>query len=205
MKNLVSQLAMMVLILPTMVLAGETGSSFPPSPVAAGGNLVGGGLSFSSAGKNYYENADGDRTQEWTVQPGGGYFITNGLALGFHLEGRWFAQGDLRKFTYAMGPVLEYYWDTTGGEEAKGKILPYIGAGYLWGKSKEESPAGTLNFNSGMTTLIAGMAWMVSSQVATDISVNYQTGHFTEKEPFEGPTLNADRWTVLIGFKAFLH
>lgn len=195
---------LVALILPAVLLAGEPDKEIFPSPVAAGSHLVGGGFSFSSAGKSYYDNAAGDRTQEWTVQPGGGYFLTDGLALAFHLEGRWFTQGEVRNFSYAMGPVLEYYWDTTGGEEARGKILPYAGVGYLWGKSRDESPTGDIDYNSGMTTLAVGMAWMLSNEVATDISVNYRTGHFIQKDPEDGGSSSADRWTVLIGFKAFL-
>lgn len=190
--------------LPAPAAAGDPTPTGDRSPVARGGNIVSGSLSFSSAGDGYYENSEGERTQEWTVRPGGGHFIADGWALSFHLVGRWFTQGEVRNTDYAMGPVLEYYWDTSGDEAAKGKILPYGGLGYLWGQARNESPAGKTKFNSGLTTLTAGLAWMVSSQVATDISVNYLTGRFTQKVPEDGLAREADRWTLMIGFKAFI-
>lgn len=194
----------MMVFLPTMTRAAVSGDGANPSPVARGGNLVAGSFSFSSAGDGYYENPAGDRTQEWSVRPGGGYFVIDGLALNFHLEGSWFTQGETRVTTYQMGPVMEYYWDTTGGEDPRGKILPYAGLGYLWGQSRDESPAFNTKYNSGLTTMSVGLAWMVSSQVATDISINYRTGRFTQKIPEDGLGRQANRLTVMIGFKAFI-
>ncbi len=173
-------------------------------PVDRGGQLFGGSFSFSSAGDGYYERETGERTQEWTVAPGGGHFIADGLALGFHLEGRWFMQGEVRRTAYTMGPTLTYYHDTTGGDDPAGHVLPYLGVGYLWGQARDESPAGNSKHNSGETSLTAGMAWMLSSQVATDIALNFRTGRFTEKIPEDGLARASDRWTLFIGLKAFL-
>jgi len=197
-------LAGIALIAGPVSAAGNGNGETRKGPVARGNNLLGGSLSFSSAGNGYYQDQDGDRTQEWTVCPGGGYFVSDGLAFCFHLEGRWFSQGDVRRTSYAMGPVLEYYWDTTGGEESRGKILPYVGLGYLWGQDRDESAAGTAKYNSGLVTVSAGLAWLLSDQVATDIALNYRSGRFTEKIPEDGRALRADRFSIFLGIKVFL-
>lgn len=183
-----------------LALSAEPG----PSLVAKGGKFVAGSFSFSSAGDSYYQNEAGDRTQEWSVLPGGGRFVADGLALGFHLEGNWFTQGEVRRTAYAMGPVLEYYLDTIGGGDRVGRVLPYAGIGYLWGQARDESPAGRTKHNSGEVSLTAGMAWLLSDQVAADLSANYRNGRFTQKAPLDGVAYASDRWTLFFGFKAFL-
>jgi hypothetical protein len=199
----------LLLLVPVWLVSAAAATAAGPQegsagPVTRGTKIYAGSFSFSSAGEGFYENAAGDRTQEWTVRPGGAVFVADGLAMGFHLEGRWFTQGEIRRISYSMGPVLEYYWDTTGGDEPAGRVLPYLGGGYLWGQTRDESPAGNTKHNSGMVSLNAGLAWLLSDQVAADIAVNYRTGRFIEKVPRDGPESRADRWTLLIGFKAFV-
>ena len=169
-----------------------------------GSHLVGGSFTFSSAGDTYYENTDGDRTQEWIVRPIGGYFVVDNLAMDLHIEGRWFTQGDVLNTHYSMGPVMQYYFDVVGEDEPKGHAVPYLGLGYLWGLAREESPGSELKFKSGMWALSAGVSWMLSSVVAMDFEVNYQTGEFTEKIPVDGVSRDANRISLFLGVKAFL-
>ncbi len=196
-----------VVLLALLTLA--VGSAASAGPVDRGRTLFGGGFSFSSAGDGYYQNAQGDRTQEWTVRPGGGYFVADGLALNFHFEGQWFAQGDNRRTSYTMGPVVEYYWDTTGrpdaqGDPVRGHVLPYLGLGYLWGQDRLGSADIQTKHNSGLVHLALGMSWMVSDHVATDISLAYRFGRFTQKVPEDGLARQADRWILYVGIKAFV-
>ena len=169
-----------------------------------GTRLVGGSFTFSSAGNTYYENSDGDRTQEWIVRPGGGYFVADKLALDLHVEGRWFIQGDVRSSHYSMGPTLQYYFDTVGEDEPKGHAVPYLGLGYLWGLAREDRSDSEAKFNSGMWSMSAGITWMLSDLIGLDLEFNYQTGEFTEKIPVDGVARDANRISFFVGVKAFL-
>lgn len=193
-----------LVVMPATAAENLAGEGSQNSPVAEGRNMVMGSFSFSSAGGNYFEDEEDNRTQEWTVHPGGGHFISDGLLLGFHMEGRWFAQGDFTRVSYAVGPVLEYYWDNSEAGAVQGELLPYMGLGYLWGQDRDESPAGKTKYNSGQASLTAGLSWLLSNQVATDISINYRFGHYFEKVPEEGNGIKANRWGLMLGFKAFL-
>ena len=184
----------------TLAQAGENGAQF----LQKGNRLIGGSFTFSSAGNSYYENSDGDRTQEWVVRPGGGYFVVDNLALDLHVEGRWFIQGDVRSSHYAMGPVLQYYFDTVGEDEPKGHAVPYLGLGYLWGLAREDRPDSEEKFTSGMWSMSAGLTWMLSDLIGMDLEFNYQTGEFTEKIPVDGVARDANRISFFVGVKAFL-
>lgn len=172
--------------------------------LAKGTRLVGGSFSFSSAGNTYHQNSDGDRTQEWTLRPGGGYFVVDQLALDLHLEGTWFTQGDVLSSHYSLGPVLEYYFDVVGDDDPKGHAVPYLALGYLWGQAREEGSDYETKFNSGMWTMSAGLSWMLSDVVATDLELNYRVGEFTEKVPVDGVKRDSDRVSFFLGIKAFL-
>ncbi len=180
--------------------AGETRGHF----LGKGTRLVGGSFTFSSAGNTYFENGDGDRTQEWTLRPGGGYFVADNLALDLHVEGRWFIQGDVRSSHYSMGPTLQYYFNVVGDDDPQGRVIPYLGLGYLWGHAREDGAGSEEKFNSGMWSMSAGLSWMLSGVLAMDFEVNYQTGEFTEKVPVDGVARGADRVGFFIGVKAFL-
>ncbi len=169
-----------------------------------GSRVVGGGITFSSAGNTYYENSSGDRTQQWAVRPGGGFFIADNLAFALHMEGRWFVQGDIWSSHYSMGPALQYYFDVVGEDAPKGHAIPYLSLGYLWGQAREDTADFESKFNSGMWSMSAGLSWMLSDVVATDFEFNYQVGEFTEKIPVDGVSRDANRFSFFLGIKAFL-
>lgn len=195
-----SLLIIFLLCLASATQAEETSSHF----LARGTHLVGGSFTFSSAGDVYYENSGGDRTQEWIVRPGGGYFAADNLAIDLHIEGRWFIQGENRSSHYSMGPILQYYFDVVGDDDPKGYAIPYLGLGYLWGLAREDRIDSEAKFNSGMWTMSAGLSWMLSNTVALDLELNYQTGEFTEKIPVDGVSRDANRISFFVGIKAFL-
>lgn len=176
----------------------------PEQFLKQGSHLVGGSFTFSSAGDTYYENTDGDRTQEWIVRPSGGYFVVDNLALDLHIEGRWFTQGEVLNSHYSLGPVMQYYFDTVGEDEPKGHAIPYLSLGYLWGLAREDRADSELKFKSGMWSMSAGLSFMLSSVVAMDFEINYQTGEFTEKVPVDGISRDANRISLFLGVKAFL-
>ena len=169
-----------------------------------GSRLIGGSVSFTSAGNSYFENSAGDRTQQWALRPGGGLFVADQLAFSLHLDGRWFTQGENWSSHYSMGPVLQYYFDTVGQDDAKGHALPYLSLGYLWGQAREDGVGFETKFNSKMWSVSAGLSWMLSDVVATDLELNYQIGQFTEKIPVDRISQDADRISFFLGFKAFL-
>lgn len=169
-----------------------------------GARTIHGSFSFSSAGDGFFQNAEGDRTQEWTLTPGGGYFIASGVALTLAIEGSWFTLGEVTSSEYSMGPVLEYYFDTVGDDDPQGHTIPYLGAGYLWGTVKEETATSNTKYVSSLLTLTAGLAWMMSDHIATDIAINYRVGEYTEKYPLDGAEYAANRWSVFIGIKGFI-
>jgi|GEM_PF-3536248 len=183
----------------------DTGDRDTSGLLERGTHLVGGSLSFTSAGGDHFENEAGDRTEEWTLRPGGGTFVLRQVALSFHLEGQWFSQGDVRITRYAIGPTADFYFDTVGDEDPRGYALPYLGIGYLWGTSRDESASAEYRYNSGMFTATAGLTWLLTDHVATDFQVNYRSGRYTEKKPESSVNRNADRWSFFFGFKAFLY
>lgn len=171
----------------------------------AGSHMVTGGASFSSGGSIYYEDADKNRTQEWTFRPSGGVFVFDQVAFNFQIMGRWFIQGDIRQSEYAMGPAAEYYFNTVDeGDDPKGYLIPYLGLAYLWGKATDKGPDHEIKHNSGMMSYTAGFSWMLSNTVATDIAINFQDGRFTEKQPEHSVNRPATRWSIVWGVKAFL-
>ena len=200
MKSGTSFLFLILLVGTASAWAGEAPEGF----LKQGSHLVGGSFTFSSAGDTYFENSDGDRTQEWIVRPAGGYFALDNLAIDLHLEGRWFTQGELLNSHYSMGPVLQYYFDVVGEDEPKGHAIPYLGLGYLWGLAREDRSDSELKFKSGMWSLSGGVSWMLSSVMAMDFEINYQTGEFTEKTPVDGVSRDANRISLFLGVKAFL-
>lgn len=202
MKSVLLWLVLM-LFLPAAAAAAAPagdGSRFP----SRGTRLAGGSFSFSSAGDTHYENSAGDRTQEWSLRPGGGYFVADGWALDLHVEGRWFSQGPVWSSQYNLGPVLEYYFDVVGDDHPRGHAVPYLGLGYLWGHAREENPLGDRKFNSGLWSISGGLSWLLSDVVATDLEINYRRGVFTEKVPLDGLQRDADRISFFLGIKAFL-
>ena len=193
-------------LLPALTLLLLASAAAAGGPVSKGTEIFTGAISYSSAGRAYYEDADGKRTQEWVMTPGGGIFVIDGLAVELVLEGRWFSQGGLREDYWGWGPKVEYYLDTTGGDEPAGHALPYVGLAYLWGKTKLETPGSTdsTRFNSGMTSLSVGVSYLMTNHVAADLVVNYRIGTYSQKSPVDGVDYKADRWTVLLGIKAFI-
>ncbi len=196
-------LSVLVFFLMGLAANAQAGGK-PESFLKQGSHLVGGSFTFSSAGDTYYENAEGDRTQEWIVRPIGGYFVADNLAIDLHIEGRWFIQGEVLNSHYSMGPVMQYYFDVVGDDEPKGHAIPYLGLGYLWGLAREDRADSELKYKSGMWSMGAGVSWMLSSVVAMDFEFNYQTGEFTEKVPVDGVSRDANRISLFLGVKAFL-
>ncbi len=187
-----------------LVLSQAWAEDQPKSFLSRGTHLVGGSFTFSSAGDTYFENSDGDRTQEWIVRPGGGYFFADNLAFDLHIEGRWFIQGDVESSHYSMGPIMQYYFNTVGSDDPKGHAIPYLGLGYLWGLARQEAAGSEAKFSSGMWSMSAGLSWMLSNVVAVDLELNYLTGEFTEQVPVDGVARDANRISFFIGVKAFL-
>jgi len=198
MKTLLA--ALIIILIFNVTQAEDTTSQF----MQKGSRLVGGGLSFSSAGNTYHENLVGGRTQQWAVRPGGGYFMADNLAFALHMEGRWFIQGDVWSSHYSIGPVMQYYFDVVGEDDPKGHAIPYLGLGYLWGQAREDDTDFESKFNSGMWSMSAGLSWMISDVVATALELNYQVGEFTEKVPLDGVARDANRISFFLGVKAFL-
>lgn len=194
----------MVRILLIAVLLAAAQPAAARSPLAEGGHVVAGSIAFSSAGGDYYADDAGNRTQEWSLQPGGGVFVADGLALNLLAVGTWFRQGGVVFDHYELGPVAEYYFDTIGDDDPRGHAVPYLGAGYLWGRARSELPGSSSTYNSGSGLLKAGLAWMLSGDAAADITMQYRFGTFTEKEPQGGPKSHGDRWSLYWGLKVFL-
>ena len=130
--------------------------------------------------------------------------MADNLAFALQMEGRWFTQGDVWSSHYSIGPVMQYYFDVVGEDDPKGHAIPYLGLGYLWGQAREEGTDFESKFNSGMWSMSAGLSWMISDVVATDLELNYQVGEFTEKVPLDGISRDADRISFFLGVKAFL-
>jgi hypothetical protein len=192
------------LLATVLALAAAAPGARAAAPLAAGVRVFTGSIAFSSAGGSYYANDAGDRTQEWILQPGGGVFVADGLACNLLASGTWFRQGGVVANHYEIGPTAEYYFDTVGDDPAKGHALPYVGAGYLWGKVRGEMPGSTTSYNSGVVLLKAGLAWMIAENAAADIAVQCRFGTYTQKRPQDGPRFHGDRWTIHWGMKVFL-
>jgi hypothetical protein len=170
-----------------------------------GSHIIHGSFSFSSGGNRYFENSEGDRTQEFILAPRGGYFISDGLALNLALEGSWFTLGDLSSTEYSFGPVVEYYFDTIGDDDPNGHVVPYVGGGFLWGVAEENDATSDSRYTSSLLTLTAGLAWFLSEHFATDIAVNYRVGNYAEDYPVDGNEFAANRWSLFIGIKGFVY
>ncbi len=184
--------------------ASDAADSEGPSFLKKGTRIINGHFSFSSAGNTYFENPEGDRTQEWILSSGGGYFIANQWSVSLHMEGRWFIQGDFWNSQYSIGPILHRYFDFVGGDDPAGHVVPYLSMGYLWGQARVDDTNFESKYNSGMVTMSAGISWMMTEAIATDLEFNYQIGQFEEKIPVDQITRDANRFSLLLGIKVFL-
>jgi len=189
-----------IVLLAALTIAAGAGAS----PVDRGRRVATGSVSFSSGGGSYYADGDGNRTQEWSLQPGGGVFVAHGVAVNLLASGTWFRQGGVVANHYEFGPTVEYYVDTVGDGEARGRSLPYVGAGVLWGRARSEAAGVETTWNSACMMLKAGLSWLLLDSVATDISVMHRFGTFEQKAPVDGAMRHGNRWTLHLGLKIFL-
>jgi hypothetical protein len=174
-------------------------------PLDAGTRVVTGSIAFSSAGGGYYADEGGNRTEEWSLQPGGGMFVADGLALNLLAAGTWYRQGSIVSNHYEFGPTVEYYLQTFDDDkDVRGRAVPYLGTGVLWGRARTESAGVESAWNSVCGLARVGLAWMVLDRVASDIAVVYRFGSYEQKQPVDGDKEHGNRWTVNWGMKVFL-
>ncbi len=118
--------------------------------------LLGGGLSFSSSGGDFYENADGDRMTEVSLSPKFGYFVIPSLAVGVMVDFNMVKQGDYDPTTWGVGPFVSYYIDLDQ-EGGKGSVYPFVGASYTYGKWKfgdDEATQHNIKFGGGVNYML---------------------------------------------------
>jgi len=184
MRKLMLVLAM--LLVPAAVAAQEY-------PVDRGSMVLGGSVSWSSAGGDLYEGGDGDRLNTLLLNPEIMYFIAPGLAIGGELYVQRASQGDADVTTIAVGPAISYYF---GGPTSS--VYPFLSAmvGYA------DMGAGGFDASGLAFGATGGAAFMLSNSVALTGGLTYQLQKLSVDEIDE--SVDGDTFALQFGIQAFL-
>ena len=164
-----------------MLMAGV--SALAGAPIEKGSTILDGTLFFKSQSGDLWENGDGDAfttisfgnggfsgfSEELSLTPAFGYFISDGLMLGGQFAWTRYAQGDDDLSIFAVGPTVGYYFNVSKERtEVKGSVYPYIRAFFNYG-----------NFDSGDVKIWqyggqGGILWMLSGAVALDAALQFK-------------------------------
>jgi hypothetical protein len=177
------------------------------SPIDKGSYQLGGGISFSNSGGDFYENADGDALTMFEFDPFFNYFITNGLAIGANLDFSNASRGDYKQSGFGIGPQVRYYFNVGQKTETKGSIFPYVGGAFSYASvtSNTGSP-GALDVKVTGTEIafFGGATYMLNGTVGIFGQLEYDMHSFKVTEPVEGESVDGTVFGFFTGFTFFL-
>lgn len=178
----------LALVLIPAALAAQGG------PIDPGSIVLGGSISFSNAGGDLYENADGDGVTTLTVNPRALFFVKRGLAVGGELVVSRTSQGDFEITTLGIGPAVYYFFGASGA-----RYYPFVGATLAYTETSSDAfDASGLAFGG-----TAGIAYMLSESIAVTTALSYQVEEL-EIDGFD-ESEDGNRLSLDVGIEAFLH
>jgi outer membrane protein W len=132
--------------------------------VDKGSILFAGMASFSTSGGDLYENADGDRAMNITLEPSVNYFVIQNVGVGLKAQYSRDSQGDYTSSTLGIGPNLAYFLG-----DAESNMFPYLGAGfhYITNSVDDYTISGT------DIAIIAGVLAPVKKNLGIMINASY--------------------------------
>ena len=101
--------------------------------VDKGSILFAGMATFSTSGGDLYENADGDRLMNMSIEPSVSYFVIQNVGVGLKASYNSASQGDYSSTALGAGPSLAYFLG-----DAESNMFPYLGAGFLYLTATED-------------------------------------------------------------------
>lgn len=193
-----------VWLLTIMVIVIGSSVAAQNFPTDKGSKIVSGGFTFSSAGGDLYESADGDRQVLLQFSPSVSYFVIPGVALGGEFLLEYSFYGDYSDNTWGIGPHILYF---LGGDRPKptvrGTTYPYMGAGFFYSHSMFKYGEIVEVTSSGhMISLEGGILHMLSNAVGLFGEADYQ---MESMNPEGGDSVNGDKFNIAAGFTVFLY
>jgi hypothetical protein len=204
-----------------VILIAVFGAAFSQSfPTDKGSIYIDGSAaaSFTSSSGDLYENSDNKGSTQISIMPSLGYFINPGLAIGGMVEYNKWSQGDNSSSAFGVGPQLTYF---IGGNvdpgEAKGKMLPFITAAYLYESNTSKSvvsdydlfktskvSASTVESKWTNTSIVVGggLLHMLSSQVGAQLGVYYMMDSYKHEDADKA--VKGNQLMVHVGIMGFV-
>ncbi|MFC2152427.1 outer membrane beta-barrel protein [Bacteroidota bacterium] len=159
---------------------------------------LGGNIYLLSGGGEAFEDADGNRTFRFNLNPEFMIFVVPSLAVGAELQLSFYSSGDYSNNTVGIGPALTYY--IAGHRDQK--LYPYVGVSYLftsYSYNYSSSDSGGDSRNT-ITTPKLGLLVMLSDAVAMNAEFNYRSYNFDIGDSPE----SGNELYIGIGIKAFI-
>jgi hypothetical protein len=134
--------------------------------------LLSGGsnLSFYTY-KNNWEGSDySDKSSSISLTPQGGYFITDGLAIGAEIPFYHYWNSNYKSTSFSFGPFLKYYL-------GKSKFKPYLLGAVDYGKDRSKADYETSSYEYTskiyLYKLEVGMGIFINKNLAIDFGFQY--------------------------------
>jgi hypothetical protein len=178
MKNLI-KLVVLVVLAASMLSAQQY-------PTDKGSKIVNGGLAYSNAGGDLYEE-DKDRVISLAVTPSLSAFVAPGIALGAKAAYAHSAVGDASSSLIGFGPHLALFF--TGMQKpakSEGTTFPYLGAAFLYNIIHSKYTSYTYTYSGYKESKVShskngttfsfsmGIMHMVTRTLAANVEIAYQ-------------------------------
>jgi len=200
-----SKIAMITI---AMVMLLSFGAYAQTGPIDKGSIMLGGGFQYTSASGDLYENFDGDGPTTMIFSPSFGYFFIPSLAFGIDMDLTSTSLGDYSMSDMGVGPTVMYFFDLKKDEkDSKGKIYPYVGAGFYYVTSTMDSgdPDSEEAKKSGTRIVAAGGAtFMLSSAVGAYGELFYSADSEKHTDPIETDSESGSKLGFEVGVRAFI-
>ncbi len=170
-------------------------------PTDKGNMYIGGGLSFTSFSGDLYEVGD-DSPSSFQIYPEFYYFLQNNLAVGGTVGYSKYSLGDYSDSEMGFGVGGKYYFNLNSElTEAKGAILPYAAANFMYVSMKEDDGTNEIKHTGYDINLAGGAVYMLSNSVGAYGQVGYT---MESRSPEEGDSVDGAHFGFMIGVTYFI-
>lgn len=178
-------------------------SAFADMPTDKGNMYIAGGLSFTKFGGDYYKNSDDDTPTSFNIYPEFYYFLKNNLAVGGNLGYYSYTLGDYKLTELGFGAGAKYYFNLNPElTEAKGAVLPYASARFMYISSKTEYTNSEVKYTGYDIDFAGGAVYMLSNSVGAFGQVGFT---LVSRTPDGEDAVSGNEIGVLFGITYFIN
>ncbi len=193
-----------------LLVLALAGSGFAQTFCTDQGSMeLAGSIAFTKSSGDLYENADGDGSTSFAINPAVGYFVIPGLEIGGQLLIAKESQGDNSSSQFGIGPGFTYY---IGGAQKK-TMYPFLTATFMITSTTHKSTyseimlakaAGTSESKYSGTSieLGGGVLKMLSKAVGLNVQVTYAMNGSKHEDADEATKGN--ELSIWAGISAFI-